>query len=115
MTKFYEDAEAGRATAAALRAAQVEMWKQKQWQSPYFWPRLRCRASGDEFEKKNRTCQLFIQQTCLVVAFLLCLQPAADAHGFLVICFNLERRQLSNTRRLILPSLSQANPSNATP
>lgn len=23
--------------AAALRAAQVEMWQQKQWQSPYFW------------------------------------------------------------------------------
>ncbi len=23
--------------AAALRAAQVEMWKQKQWQSPYYW------------------------------------------------------------------------------
>ncbi|HEX6125032.1 MAG TPA: CHAT domain-containing protein [Pyrinomonadaceae bacterium] len=25
------------APAAALRAAQVEMWKQKQWQSPYYW------------------------------------------------------------------------------
>ena len=23
--------------AAALRAAQVEMWQQKQWQSPYYW------------------------------------------------------------------------------
>jgi CHAT domain-containing protein len=23
--------------AAALRAAQIEMWKQKQWQSPYYW------------------------------------------------------------------------------
>jgi CHAT domain-containing protein len=23
--------------AAALRAAQVEMWKQKQWRSPYYW------------------------------------------------------------------------------
>ncbi|MBK9707534.1 MAG: CHAT domain-containing protein [Acidobacteria bacterium] len=23
--------------AAALRAAQVEMWKQKQWQAPYYW------------------------------------------------------------------------------
>ncbi len=32
-----EDAEAGERPAAALRAAQVEMWKQKQWQSPYYW------------------------------------------------------------------------------
>jgi CHAT domain-containing protein len=23
--------------AAALRAAQIEMWKQKQWRSPYYW------------------------------------------------------------------------------
>jgi CHAT domain-containing protein len=23
--------------AAALRAAQVEMWQQKQWSSPYYW------------------------------------------------------------------------------
>src|SRR4029434_3382080 len=23
--------------AASLRAAQVEMWQQKQWQSPYYW------------------------------------------------------------------------------
>ena len=23
--------------AAALRTAQVEMWKQKRWQEPYFW------------------------------------------------------------------------------
>jgi tetratricopeptide (TPR) repeat protein len=27
----------GRRPAAALRAAQVEMWKQKRWQSPYYW------------------------------------------------------------------------------
>jgi CHAT domain-containing protein len=23
--------------AAALRAAQVEMWKSEQWQAPYYW------------------------------------------------------------------------------
>ena len=23
--------------ASALRAAQVEMWKQQQWQAPYYW------------------------------------------------------------------------------
>ena len=38
MTKFYakmlKDDER---PAAALRAAQIEMWKQKQWQSPYYW------------------------------------------------------------------------------
>jgi CHAT domain-containing protein/tetratricopeptide (TPR) repeat protein len=38
MTKFYEKMlRQGARPAAALRAAQVEMWKQKQWQSPYYW------------------------------------------------------------------------------
>jgi CHAT domain-containing protein len=38
MTKFYERMlKKGERPAAALRAAQVEMWKQKQWQSPYYW------------------------------------------------------------------------------
>lgn len=38
MTKFYEKMlRQGQRPAAALRAAQVEMWKQKQWQSPYYW------------------------------------------------------------------------------
>ncbi|MBA3711341.1 MAG: CHAT domain-containing protein [Pyrinomonadaceae bacterium] len=38
MTKFYQKMlKQGERPAAALRAAQVEMWKQKQWQSPYYW------------------------------------------------------------------------------
>jgi CHAT domain-containing protein len=38
MTKFYEKMlKQGARPAAALRAAQVEMWKQKQWRSPYYW------------------------------------------------------------------------------
>jgi CHAT domain-containing protein len=38
MTKFYEKMlKQGERPAAALRAAQVEMWRQKQWQSPYYW------------------------------------------------------------------------------
>ena len=38
MTKFYAKMlKQGERPAAALRAAQVEMWKQKQWQSPYYW------------------------------------------------------------------------------
>ena len=38
MTNFYEKMlKHGERPAAALRAAQVEMWKQKQWQSPYYW------------------------------------------------------------------------------
>jgi CHAT domain-containing protein/Tfp pilus assembly protein PilF len=38
MAKFYEKMlKRGQRPAAALRAAQVEMWKQKQWQSPYYW------------------------------------------------------------------------------
>ena len=38
MTKFYRKMlKQGERPAAALRAAQVEMWKQKKWQSPYYW------------------------------------------------------------------------------
>jgi CHAT domain-containing protein len=38
MTKFYEKMlKRGERPAAALRAAQVEMWRQRQWQSPYYW------------------------------------------------------------------------------
>ena len=38
MTKFYEKMlKQGERPAKALQAAQVEMWKQKQWESPYYW------------------------------------------------------------------------------
>lgn len=42
MAKFYQkmlpkNAEAGERPAAALRSAQIEMWKQKQWAAPYYW------------------------------------------------------------------------------
>lgn len=38
MTKFYEKMlKQGERPAAALRAAQVEMSRHKQWQSPYYW------------------------------------------------------------------------------
>lgn len=32
---------------------------------------------------KNRTNKHFIQRTCLMTAFIFCLQPAARAHGFI--------------------------------
>jgi CHAT domain-containing protein len=38
MAKFYQKMlKEGQRPAAALRAAQVEMWKQRQWQAPYYW------------------------------------------------------------------------------
>jgi CHAT domain-containing protein len=38
MAKFYRRMLAEKKRpAAALRAAQVEMWKQAQWQAPYYW------------------------------------------------------------------------------
>ena len=38
MTKFYERMlKRGERPAAALRAAQVEIWNTKQWKSPYYW------------------------------------------------------------------------------
>jgi CHAT domain-containing protein/tetratricopeptide (TPR) repeat protein len=38
MVKFYRRVlVAGERPAAALRAAQVEMWRDKRWESPYYW------------------------------------------------------------------------------
>jgi CHAT domain-containing protein len=38
MADFYRAMEHdGRRPAAALRSAQIQMWKQKRWNSPYFW------------------------------------------------------------------------------
>ncbi|MDY6786266.1 MAG: CHAT domain-containing protein [Cyanobacteriota bacterium] len=38
MVKFYERMlQQGMSPAAALRAAQIEMWKTEEWQSPYYW------------------------------------------------------------------------------
>ena len=38
MVKFYKKMlQDGLKPAAALRAAQIEMWEQKQWQAPYYW------------------------------------------------------------------------------
>jgi tetratricopeptide (TPR) repeat protein len=38
MKRFYQGMlKEGKRPAAALRAAQVEMWKRPQWQSPYYW------------------------------------------------------------------------------
>ncbi|MEG3974438.1 CHAT domain-containing protein [Microcoleus sp. herbarium8] len=38
MSSFYQGMlQKGLTPAAALRAAQLEMWKQEKWQSPYYW------------------------------------------------------------------------------
>jgi len=38
MRRFYNGMFKSRMTpAAALRAAQVEMWNHKQWRAPYYW------------------------------------------------------------------------------
>jgi tetratricopeptide (TPR) repeat protein len=38
MKRFYQGMlQEGKRPAAALRAAQVEMWRRPQWQSPYYW------------------------------------------------------------------------------
>ena len=38
MTKFYRRVlVAGERPAAALRAAQVEMWREKRWEAPFYW------------------------------------------------------------------------------
>ena len=38
MKRFYQRMlKDGMRPAAALRAAQIEMWKKPQWQSPFYW------------------------------------------------------------------------------
>jgi CHAT domain-containing protein len=38
MARFYQKMlKDGQRPAAALRAAQVELWRQKQWQAPFYW------------------------------------------------------------------------------
>jgi CHAT domain-containing protein len=38
MKRFYRRMlKDGMRPAAALRAAQIEMWKKKHWQSPFYW------------------------------------------------------------------------------
>ena len=38
MARFYKEMQQGQMKpAAALRAAQIQMWKQKIWTSPYYW------------------------------------------------------------------------------
>jgi CHAT domain-containing protein len=38
MTHFYREMLTNqKAPAAALRAAQLALWKEKKWQDPYFW------------------------------------------------------------------------------
>ena len=72
MTKFYEKMlKRGERPASALRMAQVEMLKQKQWQSPYFSGRLydarrlalksyrRLLHCVDELKKTRRMCAIF--------------------------------------------------------
>ena len=38
MSRLYKGMiKEGLRPTAALRAAQIELWRQKQWQSPYYW------------------------------------------------------------------------------
>jgi CHAT domain-containing protein len=38
MERFYQAMlKSGQRPAAALRAAQVEMWKDRRWRAPYYW------------------------------------------------------------------------------
>ena len=37
MAEFYKSMETGMSPPAALRAAQIYMWKRQQWKSPYYW------------------------------------------------------------------------------
>jgi CHAT domain-containing protein len=38
MSQFYKEIlQQGKTPAAAMRAAQLEMWKQEEWRNPYSW------------------------------------------------------------------------------
>jgi len=50
MSSFYQGMlQKGLTPAAALRAAQLEMWKQEKWNLPIIGRLLRFRANGDKF------------------------------------------------------------------
>ena len=52
MARFYEKMlRGGQRPAAALRAAQVEMWRQKSWQAPTTGRRSHSKASGNRRER----------------------------------------------------------------
>jgi CHAT domain-containing protein len=55
MTRFYEKMlRQGERPAAALRAAQVEMWKQKQWQSSFLAFRAKPFSIQPSIARKGR-------------------------------------------------------------
>jgi CHAT domain-containing protein len=38
MRRFYQRMlKEGKSPAAALRSAQISMWREKRWESPYYW------------------------------------------------------------------------------
>ena len=48
MTRFYAGLfKDGMTPAAALRSAQIEMWKQPRWQHPYYWAAFSLQGNGD--------------------------------------------------------------------
>jgi CHAT domain-containing protein len=50
MTKFYTSMKEGLTPAAALRQAQIAMWKDKQWSTPYYWAAFQIQG---EWQKKQ--------------------------------------------------------------
>ncbi|MGL5080737.1 MAG: CHAT domain-containing protein [Microcoleaceae cyanobacterium] len=56
MIKFYQRMlQQGLAPAAALRAAQIEMWQQKEWNSPYFWAAFTLQGEWRNYEVQPPT------------------------------------------------------------
>jgi CHAT domain-containing protein len=49
MGRFYKAMEKNSMTpAAALRQAQIEMWKQKRWKAPYYWGEFQIQGKWQE-------------------------------------------------------------------
>lgn len=73
MTRFYHGMfSLGLSPAAALRKAQIEMWQQQRWHSPYYWAAFVLQGQYDQkFVPAKSSTRLWIPITvCSVLSLL---------------------------------------------
>ena len=71
MAHFYREMfQGGKSPAAALRAAQIEMWEQKRWRSPYFWAAFVLHGDYEGRVNDTRRPQQFPWSAAAIAALL---------------------------------------------
>jgi hypothetical protein len=75
MTRFYEGMfRKGLPPAAAMREAQIWMWKQKRWQSPYYWAAFIIQGRYDQVQNagfSSSRAQALVRFASIASALLL--------------------------------------------